>query len=330
MIFDSLWAHFWPADKRTGLSGVLQHILKEAEPSGIEFSRLVESVSENSEKLLVKSSSTIDGSASKDEADIVIVTVPSLQAKELVGHLVPDFVSKDLEKIQYESRAACSLVARMSPKNALRICEIFGPLKTEVNFEMSGEISSKLHLVSWQDRKYQTFEAIKADLEEKSESNTLVDLTFTIHSTVNSFDKFETKTDIENYAQSVLKTLICWNERNEDTKNTLEENENLEILKSRGVLWQYSQPTGPMETLYTEVLWKTYQTQLHFSLDILISLSTNNTYFRQKLFHKTIQRWRTWQKCILMAQPFAPAQVIDSKLFRFFSIIIFCRRCVSW
>merc|ERR1712223_277770 len=180
-------------------------------------------------------------------------TVPSLQAKELVGHLVPDFVSKDLEKIQYESRAACSLVARISPKNALRICEIFGPLKTEVNFEMSGEISSKLHLVSWQDRKYKTYEAIKEDLEEKSESNTPVDLTFTIHSTVNSFGKFATKTDIENYAQSVLKTLIWWNERNEDTKNTLQENENLEILKSRGVLWQYSQPTGPMETLYTEV-----------------------------------------------------------------------------
>ena len=196
MIFNSLWAHFWPADKRTGLSGVLQHILKEAEPSGIEFSRLVESVSENSEKLLVKSSSTIDGKASKDEADIVIVTVPSLQAKELVGHLVPEFVRKDLEKIQYESRAACSLVARMSPKNALRICEIFGPLKTEVNFEMSGEISNPLHLVSWQDRKYQTFEAIKADLGEKSESDTRVDLTFTIHSTVNSFDKFATKSDI--------------------------------------------------------------------------------------------------------------------------------------
>ena len=277
MIFDSLWAHFWPADKRTGLSGVLQHILKEAEPSGIEFSRLVESVSENSGKFLVKSSSTVDGKASKDEADIVIVTVPSLQAKELVGHLVPDFVSKDLEKIQYESRAACSLVARMSPKNALRICEIFGPLKTEVNFEMSGEISSKLHLVSWQDRKYQTFEAIKADLEEKSESNTLVDLTFTIHSTVNSFDKFATKTGIEHYAQSVLKNLICWKERNEDAKNTLEENENLEILKSRGVLWQYSQPTGPMETLYTEVLGKTFQIKSHFSLDFLISLSTNNT-----------------------------------------------------
>ena len=267
MIFDSLWAHFWPADKRKGLSGVLQHILREAEPNGIEFSRLVESVSENSGKFLVKSSSTIDGKASKNEADVVIVTVPSLQAKTLVGHFVPDFVSKDLEKIQYESRAACSLVARMSPKNALRICDIFGPLKTEVNFEMSGEISSKLHLVSWQDRKYKTYEAIKEDLEEKSESNTPVDLTFTIHSTVNSFGKFATKTDIENYAQSVLKNLICWSERNEDMKNTLEENENLEILKSRGVLWQYSQPTGPMETLYTEVLWKTYQIQLHFSLD---------------------------------------------------------------
>ena len=142
---------------------------------------------------------------------------------------------------------------------------------------MSGEISNKLHLVSWQDRKYQTFEAMKTDLEEKSESGTRVDLMFTIHSTVNSFDKFATTTDIENYAQNVLKILISMNERNEDTKNTLEENENLEILKSRGVLWQYSQPTRPMETLYTEVLGKTFQIKSHFSLDFLISLSTNNT-----------------------------------------------------
>ena len=111
MIFDNLWAHFWPTENqnnRRGLSGVMLHILQEAEPSKVEFSRQVESINENSNKLLVQSSSqSSDGSIYTDEADIVIVTIPSIQARDLVGHLLPDFVRKDLWKIQYESRAAC-------------------------------------------------------------------------------------------------------------------------------------------------------------------------------------------------------------------------------
>ena len=256
MIFDNLWAHFWPTDNqsnRTGLSGVMLHLLQEAEPCRIEFSRQVESVKENSDKFLVESS---DGSIQNtEEADIVIVTIPSVQAKDLVGHLLPDFVRKDLGKIQYESRAACSLVARMSPKSALRVCQLFGPEKTEINFELFGD-NSQLHLVAWQDRKYKTFEAIKASLEEKGESDT-VDLAFTIHSTAASFDTFASKQEIESCAQSILNNLITCKEKCEDENSFEGENKDLEIVKSRGVLWQYSQPTGPMETLYTEVLYQT-------------------------------------------------------------------------
>ena len=256
MIFDNLWAHFWPADNqnnRTGLSGVMLYILKEGKPCRIEFSRQVESVNENSGKFWVKSSESSDGRIHQmDEADIVIVTIPSIQARDLVGHLLPDFVRKDLEKIQYESRAACSLVARMSPKSALKIAQVFGPDKTEINFELASEIS-KLHLVAWQDRKYKTYEAIKVSLEEKGESDT-VDLTFTIHSTANSFDTFSSKQDFGSFAQSILKNLISCTEKSEDIDIVERGKDDLEIVKSRGVLWQYSQPTGPMETLYTEVL----------------------------------------------------------------------------
>ena len=251
MIFDNLWAHFWPTDNqnnRTGLSGVMLHILKEANPSRIEFNRHVESVDENSGTFWVQSSSqSSGGSIDTHEADIVIVTIPSAQARDLVGHLLPDFVSKDLGKIQYESRAACSLVARMSPKSALRVCQVFGPEKTEINFELFGDIG-KLHLVAWQDRKYKTFEAIKASLEEKGESD-MLDLTFTIHSTVASFDTFASRQEIESSAQSILKNLVSCKEKREEGGE-----EDLEIVKLRGVLWHYSQPTGPMETLYTEVL----------------------------------------------------------------------------
>jgi len=252
MIFDNLWAHFWPTENqnnRRGLSGVMLHILQEAQPSNMEFSRQVESINENSYKLLVQSSSqSSDGSIYTDEADIVIVTIPSIQARDLLGHLLPDFVRKDLWKIQYESRAACSLVACMTPKSALELCKVFGPEKTEINFELLGDIS-KLHLIAWQDRKYKTFETIKASLEEKDE-NESVDLAFTIHSTVSSFEKFASRQETENFAQNILKNLINCKEKSEelDTRKG-----DLKIVKSRAVLWQYSQPTGPMETLYTEV-----------------------------------------------------------------------------
>ena len=270
MIFDNLWAHFWPADNqnnRTGLSGIMLHILKEAKPCRIEFSRQVESVNENSGKFWVKSSESSDGRIHQmDEADIVIVTIPSIQARDLVGHLLPDFVRKDLEKIQYESRAACSLVARMSPKSALKVSQVFGPDKTEINFELASEIS-KLHLVAWQDRKYKTYEAIKGSLEEKGE-NDMVELTFTIHSTAASFDTFSSKQDFESFAQSILKNLISCTEKSEDIDIVERGKDDLEIVKCRGVLWQYSQPTGPMETLYTEVLNQT--NDIHFCPHISI------------------------------------------------------------
>lgn len=278
MIFDNLWAHFWPTDNqnnRTGLSGVMLHILKEAKPFRIEFSRQVDSVNEKSGTFWIKSSqSSSDGSLHMDEADVVIVTIPSVQARDLVGHLLPDFVSKDLGKIQYESRAACSLVARMSPKSALRVCQAFGPDKTEINFELASDIS-KLHLIAWQDRKYKTYEAIKASLEEKGESDT-VDLTFTIHSTAATFDTFASKQDFESYAQSILKNLISCKDKSEDIDIVEEGKEDVEIVKSRGVLWQYSQPTGPMETLYTEVLTQTNDINTWYSNSMTAQLNPNS------------------------------------------------------
>ena len=277
MIFDNLWAHFWPTDNqnnRTGLSGVMLHILKEAKPLRIEFSRQVDSVNENSGKFWVKSSESSDGSLHTDEADIVIVTIPSVQARDLIGHLLPDFVSKDLGKIQYESRAACSLVARMSPKSALRVCQVFGPDKTEINFELASDIS-KLHLIAWQDRKYKTYEAIKASLEVKGESDT-VDLTFTIHSTAATFDTFASKEEIESYVQSILKNLISCKEKSEDIDIVEGGKEDLEVVKSRGVLWQYSQPTGPMETLYTEVLNQTNDINTWYSNSMMVLLNLNS------------------------------------------------------
>ena len=252
MIFDNLWAHFWPTDNqhnRTGLSGVMLHILKEAQPCEIEFSRQVETVKETSGKFWVQSSASGGGNIYTEEADIVIVTIPSVQANDLVGHLLPDFVSKDLGKIQYESRAACSLVARMSREGALRVCKVFGPKKTEINFELCGNKNKELHLVAWQDRKYKTYEAITALLEERGETDT-VDLAFSIHSTAASFGHFASKQEIERFAQNILmRNIISYKE---DT-DAFEGKEKLEIVKSRGVLWHYSQSTGPMETLYTEV-----------------------------------------------------------------------------
>jgi len=270
MIFDNLWAHFWPTSNkvnRNGLSGVLSYILKKAAPLNIEFNRKVQFLHYNGEKFIVYS--TLNGNESDvmefsdigdvtkrkdkclhmDMADIVIVTLPSVQTKNLAGHFLPDFVNKDLGNIQYENRASCSFVARMSPELAMKACLLFGPEKTELNLELNDIIPSqsneKIHLIIWQDRKNESYESLKSSVHEKLNSSNLndetIELSFTFHSTVASFNSFDSSKDFETYAQDCLRSLL------KDHTNKLQ------IVKSRGVLWPYSQPSAPMETLYAEV-----------------------------------------------------------------------------
>merc|ERR1719189_2169054 len=103
----------------------------------------------------------------EDTADAVIVTIPSVQAHQLTRHLLPDKVSDDLVNIQYESRAVCSFVARMRPALAMQVCNIFGPDKTEINCDTSikNEIdkSNRMHLIIWQNRKYENYSSIKSE-----------------------------------------------------------------------------------------------------------------------------------------------------------------------
>ena len=144
MIFDNLWAHFWAKNgpkNQTGLSGVMTHLLQKASPSNLEFNRHVQWIDWDTKKFFVYSIEHGKENDSKidfteidkmdkrrnkcihvDMADIIIVTLPSIQAKNLTSHLLPKFVTEDLEKIQYEKRAACSFVVQMSPKSALNIC----------------------------------------------------------------------------------------------------------------------------------------------------------------------------------------------------------------
>ena len=149
-------------------------------------------------------------------ADIVIVTLPSVQTKNLAGHFLPDFVNKDLGNIQYENRASCSFVARMSPELAMKACLLFGPEKTELNLELNDIIPSqsneKIHLMIWQDRKYESYESLKSSVEEKLNSSNLndetIELSFTFHSTVASFNSFDSSKDFETYAQDCLRSLL--------------------------------------------------------------------------------------------------------------------------
>ena len=191
-----------------------------------------------------------------DMADIIILTLPSIQTKNLIGHFLPDFVLKDLENIQYESRASCSFVVEMDPKLAKEVCTLFGPEKTEINFDLSSNDSitsspdEKAHLMIWQDRKSISYEALRNDIEDKianidnKKDNSVVTLSFTIHSTAESFDSFKTSQEFELYAQKRLRTLLIT-----DT----DPDRSFQVKKSRCVLWVFSQPSAPMETLYTEV-----------------------------------------------------------------------------
>ena len=92
----------------------MSYILKKAAPLNIEFNRKVQFLHYNGEKFIVYS--TLNGNESDvmefsdigdvtkrkdkclhmDMADIVIVTLPSVQTKNLAGHFLPDFVNKDL------------------------------------------------------------------------------------------------------------------------------------------------------------------------------------------------------------------------------------------
>ena len=127
MIFDNLWAHFWPTNNEansSGLSGVMRFLLHLSAPTKVEFNRDVKSIEWKAEAKKfhvtstvrekesdIKDSSAFDNSIKRntsgqiDEADIVIVTIPANQARFLTMQLLPEYVEKDLSKIEYESRA---------------------------------------------------------------------------------------------------------------------------------------------------------------------------------------------------------------------------------
>ena len=278
MVFDQLWAHFWPTNNnlnQSGLSGVMSYLLQNSIPINIRFNRQVQFIDWDSENFLVYS---IDGKNEKnlksfcdiddanlrdnkcvllDYADIVIVTLPSIQAKDLTTHLLPKFVSEDLQNIQYEGRASCSFHVEMSPNLAMQLCSLFGSDKTEINLDLStrdlitSDPEEKIHLMIWQDRKSKSYESIKnqiqdelTNIEEPNEKDKNITLSFTIHSTVKSFHTFDSSQEFETYAHNRLRKLLITDEEQDYT---------FKIRKSRSVLWQYSQPSAPMETLYTEV-----------------------------------------------------------------------------
>ena len=286
MIFDNLWAHFWAKNgskNQTGLSGILTFLLQKASPSNLEFNRLVQWIDWDTKNFLVYSIEHGKDNDSKidfteidkmdkrcnkcihiEMADIIIVTLPSIHAKNLTSHLLPKFVTEDLENIQYENRAACSFVVQMSSKLALNICEMFGPEKTEINFDLkspssfSGKFAENdnninIHLMIWQDRKTKSYQELNNHIQEKLDArnsdNDKIELSFTFHSTVDSFDTFKTSQEFENYAQNFLYNLVSKEEKAEQNANP----KIFEILKSRSVLWPFSQPSAPMEALYAEV-----------------------------------------------------------------------------
>ena len=92
----------------------MSYILKKSAPLNIEFNRKVQFLHWNGEKFIVYS--TLNGNESDimefsdigdvkkrkekclhmDMADIVIMTLPSVQTKNLAEHFLPDFVNKDL------------------------------------------------------------------------------------------------------------------------------------------------------------------------------------------------------------------------------------------
>ena len=277
MVFDNLWAHFWPTNNsvnQSGLSGVMLHLLKKSGPTNLQFNRQVQFIEWDTDNFLVYSIDNGNENDSKffcdidkpnkrddkcillDHADIVIVTLPAAQAKDLTSHLLPNFVNKDLENIQYESRASCSFVVEMDPKLAKDVCALFGPEKTEINFDLSSNdsitssLDEKAHLMIWQDRKSKSYEALKNDIEDKianidiKKDNSVVTLSFTIHSTAESFNSFKTSQEFELYAHKRLRALLI-----ADT----DPGHSFQVKKSRSVLWVFSQPSAPMETLYKEV-----------------------------------------------------------------------------
>ena len=134
---------------------------------------------------------------------------------------------------------------------AMNVSKLFGPKKVEINLDLRDssicDADQNLHLLSWQDRKYSSYEDTVNEISKRmnSSNEATVDLSFTVHSTSNSFKNFKSSLDFEKFAQDSLKNLLL---RNNEGKNN-----HFEILKSRGVLWKFSQPTGPMETLYKEV-----------------------------------------------------------------------------
>ena len=278
MVFDQLWAHYWPTnsvENQSGLSGVMLYLLKKSSPQNLQFNRQAQFLEWDSKDFLVYS---IDGGNEKDSksfcdidksdirdnkcvkldyADIVICTLPAAHAKDLTAHLLPNFVVKDLENIQYESRATCSLVVDLDPRLAMKLCSLFGSEKTEINFNLlpndfiPSERDEKIHLMIWQDRKSKSFDSIRNDIEEKSnnlsprsEDSETVTLSLTFHSTVESFKSFDSSQEFEVYVHYRLKQLLITDE---------EQDHKFKIRKSKCVLWPYSQPSAPMETLYKEV-----------------------------------------------------------------------------
>ena len=306
MIFDNLWAHFWPSKNSqniNGMSGVMAYLLKEAYPNKLEFQRQVKKIERDqySNKMVIYSTpisskdkqmkqrdalnvtnrdqfskDIIPPSAlCEDTADAVIVTIPSVHAQHLTQHLLPDKVSEDLVNIQYESRAVCSFVAQMSPMLALQVCDIFGPDKTEINCDISikNKIDgpNRMHLIIWQNRKYENYSSIKSAIEKKLQNHDTspIELSFTCHSTVDDVHNLMSSQGFEKYSQNYLQQLIhsgtfnyISSKKDEDVsfqtklKTNVDKGENdtqFEILKSRSVIWEFSQPASPMEALYREV-----------------------------------------------------------------------------
>ena len=272
MIFDNLWAHFWPTNKnklmKPGLSGIMQYLLEMSSPIDSEFNHQVQFIEWDSGQFVIYSFESggeedttkfcdIDKNHKRnnkcvkiDTADIVIVTIPAPQARSLTLNWIPDFLSRDLENIQYESRASCSLVANLTLDQARSICQMFGPDKSEINFDLSdsphvAHLEDIIHTMTWQDRKYHSYEKIESQLEEKSErGDNYVELSFTFHSTVSSSSSYQSKSDFEAVIHKSFKEILL---------SSASSDQSVDILKSRAVIWHLSQPTGPMETLYKEV-----------------------------------------------------------------------------
>ena len=81
--------------------------------------------------------------------------------------------------------------ARMEQK-ARSICQMFGPDKSEINFDLSespkvAHLEDIIHTMTWQDRKYHSYETLESQIAEKFEKgDNYVELSFTFHSTVSS------------------------------------------------------------------------------------------------------------------------------------------------